>query len=111
MPESKDYTLNDWSHPDPEYIVARENLISEAEDIARQRVKEIGKRGNWRKGVDGKKFKWDYFSSFFHKAMNELAKERIWGGTTENKTLNGNVRPADTSTASENISEQPANAS
>ncbi len=51
-------------------------LIPEAEKIANQKVREIGKAWNWRKGVDGKKFRWDYWTAEFHKAMNELAAGR-----------------------------------
>lgn len=55
-------------------------LIPEAEKIAIRRVREFGKAWNWRIGAEGNKFRWDYWTQFFHEAMNELCKrERLRG--------------------------------
>jgi hypothetical protein len=51
-------------------------LIPEAEKIANERVRQIGKKWNPRKGPDGKIFRYDYFTFEFHKAMNRLAAEK-----------------------------------
>jgi hypothetical protein len=95
--------------PNLEYIAARDALIPEAEEIARQRVKEIGKKGNWRKGVDGKKFKYDYFTREFHLAMDNLVKEKIWGAIIVSSTTTGNAETVNISTVSESLLEQPVN--
>lgn len=101
MPNLSDYSFEQWSHPDTDYISARDALIPEAEKIAKQRVQEIGKDSDWRTGVEGKKFKWDYFSEEFHKEMN-----RLWAETIASSTLKENVGTASISTASESGSIQ-----
>ncbi len=61
---------------DPVYEAAIDALIPEAEKIAKQRVEEIGKEWDLCIGIDGKKFRWNYQSAEFHKAMNRLAAEK-----------------------------------
>ena len=62
---------------DKEYAEARNLLIPEAAERAEALVKAFGKRWDWRKGADGKRFRWDRWTEFFHKEMNTLAKERL----------------------------------
>ena len=52
------------------------NLIPEAERIARERVRKIGKAWNWRTGAGQKRYRYDYWTREFHQAMNELARDR-----------------------------------
>ena len=61
---------------DSDYNAAINALIPEAEKIARQRVREIGKAWNPRKGRDGNLYRMDYWTREFHNAMNELASDR-----------------------------------
>uniref|UniRef100_A0A6M3JKS9 Uncharacterized protein n=1 Tax=viral metagenome TaxID=1070528 RepID=A0A6M3JKS9_9ZZZZ len=58
------------------YSESIDALIPEAEKIANERVRQIGKKWNPRKGTDGKIYRFDYFSREFHNAMNELAKAK-----------------------------------
>jgi len=58
------------------YSESIDALIPEAEKIANERVREIGKKWDPRKGPDGKIFRYDYFTRFFHEEMNRLASEK-----------------------------------
>lgn len=50
-------------------------LIPRAEKEARAKVIEIGKTSEIRIAKDGTSYKFDFFSMYFHRAMNRLAKE------------------------------------
>ena len=53
-------------------------LVPFAEAEALKRVKEYGRKTEERVGVDGKLFKWDFFTEFFHEEINKLCKaERL----------------------------------
>ena len=51
-------------------------LVPFAEAEALKRVKEFGKKTEERIGIDGKPFKWDYFTQFFHEEMNRMCREK-----------------------------------
>jgi len=51
-------------------------LVPFAEAEALKRVKEFGKKTEERIGKDGKPFKWDYFTQFFHEEMNRMCREK-----------------------------------
>ena len=62
------------------YSVERESeinsLIPEAEKEASCKVLKLKNKTEYRIGSDGKKFKWNFWSEFFHAAMNRMAIER-----------------------------------
>jgi hypothetical protein len=103
MPNSNDYSFLQWSSS--QYVSERDSLIPLAEDRAKQRLKEFGKAWDYRKGVDGKNFRFDYETQFFHEEM-----EKLWAETIKNIILTANAETASTLTVSENIPELNANA-
>jgi hypothetical protein len=98
MPNSNDYSFLQWSSS--QYVSERNSLIPLAEDRAKQRLKEFGKAWDCRKGVDGKNFRFDYETQFFHEEM-----EKLWAETIKNNTLTENAETVNTSTVSENLPE------
>ena len=51
-------------------------LISFAEKEATNKVTALGKKNETRIGKGGQKFKWDFWSEYFHDAMNRMAVEQ-----------------------------------
>ncbi len=51
------------------------SLIPVAEKEAIMNVKLLGKESEMRPGVDGKPFNWDFWTEFYHAAMNRMAIE------------------------------------
>ena len=50
-------------------------LIPAAEKEARMKVTILGKETEERPGVDDKPFNWDFWTEYFHAAMNRMAIE------------------------------------
>jgi hypothetical protein len=50
-------------------------LIPLAEKEANKRVSELGRKTEERIGVGNQIFNWDFFTEYFHEAMNRMAKE------------------------------------
>ena len=98
MPNPQDYTLLQWSHPDPDYIKIREKLIPEAEKWTN---KLCGKkyRGKNKKERDVWNARW---SREFLKRVDFLYQEKIeelcQGKDTGSSTWTKSVEIADTLT-------------
>lgn len=58
-----------------DYVSKINALIPTAHAEAKSKVVKLGKTSEIRPGKDGKDYNHDFFSEFFHKAMNRLATD------------------------------------
>lgn len=58
------------------YTDSIDMLIPKAEEEANRIATLMGKKSENRPGVDGNPYTYCYFTEFFHKAMNRMAKEK-----------------------------------
>jgi len=63
-----------------EYEQNINSLIPFAEKEAHRKVTELGKKREPRTGKDGKLFYWDFWSEFFHAAMNSMSRKEGYRG-------------------------------
>ena len=59
-----------------DYVRSIDNLIPIAKKEATRKVAILGKETEIRSGADGKSFNWDFWTEFFHAAMNRMAIEK-----------------------------------